>query len=72
MKNNIIVDKNPNNEYNKEKVYYCKHCLSLAVIDAGYCDYCNYCGSTDIEEATLEEYDNIYFKRFGKKFFYTD
>lgn len=69
---NTNINKDPNYIYNQETVFYCKHCLSLAVIDAGYCGYCNYCSSTDIEEATLEEYDNIYYQRFGKKFFYKD
>ena len=39
-----------NPEYNDEPVFYCKHCLSLKIRDAGLPDllYCDECGSADI------------------------
>lgn len=59
-------------DYNKEPVYYCKGCLSLkvktvaaAVLDL---DYCDDCGSTDIEQSSIEEWDYMYEKRYGFKY----
>lgn len=53
-------------------VHYCKHCLSLYIKDEGFVDMCANCGSTDTDVATLEDYDKLYFEKFGKKLFYTD
>ena len=58
--------------YNYIPVYYCKHCLSLLVIDGGFMDYCGDCGGTDIGTASLHEYDKLYQERFGVKLFYPD
>ena len=58
-------------DYNEEPVYYCKHCLSLKVrnvprIDAS--DYCDECGSTDIGQVHINEWENLYIKRHGIKY----
>lgn len=58
-------------DYNGEPIYYCKHCLSLHIMDGDFVDYCNNCGSTDVDTATLEEYDELHLKRFGRKVFNT-
>ena len=55
-------------EYNKEPVYYCKKCLSLkigyvAVLEGS--EYCEDCNSTNIEKATIEEWDKMFFNRYG-------
>ena len=55
-------------EYNKEPVYYCKKCLSLkigyvAVLEGS--EYCEDCNSTDIGTTTIEEWDKMFFKRYG-------
>lgn len=39
-------------------------------MDGGFIDYCDNCNSTDIDTCTLEEYDEMHLKRFGKKLFY--
>lgn len=56
------------NEYNDIPVYYCKNCLSLKVktvmIDSDL-DYCDDCGSTEIGEAYIEEWKDLYRKRYG-------
>lgn len=39
-------------------------------MDGGFIDYCDNCNSTDIDTSTLEEYDEMHLKRFGKKLFY--
>ena len=55
-------------EYNKEPVYYCKKCLSLkigyvAVLDGS--EYCEDCNSTNIGKAPIEEWDEMFFNRYG-------
>lgn len=68
---NRNIDRNRNNPYNKIPVYYCNNCLSLLVINGGEFieSYCDDCASTDIVKGTLDEYDELYKQRFGKKFF---
>ncbi len=57
-----------NSSYNDEPVLYCKSCLSLKVkrvssdIDL---DYCDDCGSTDIEQAHIEDWKKMYKERYG-------
>jgi hypothetical protein len=58
--------------YNDIPVYYCKHCLSLLVKCDAPIDYCDNCSSTDIGCCSLEEYDAMHLKRFGRKVFYKD
>lgn len=50
-------------EYNQIPVYYCKHCLSLAIqsLPDGT-DYCVKCGGTDIDIGTIEEWNLLYTK----------
>lgn len=66
---NLNTDKeNQHAEYNKEPVFYCKHCLSLKVrhvIGMEDSEYCDDCGSTDIAECPIEEWESIYRNKFG-------
>lgn len=56
-------------EYNKEPVFYCAHCLSLRVKELdSYVDYCDNCGSTYIETTDIFTWREMYRKRFGKDF----
>lgn len=55
-------------EYNKEPVYYCKKCLSLkigyvAVLEGS--EYCEDCNSTNIGKALIEEWDKMFFNKYG-------
>lgn len=59
-------------DYNSEPVYYCENCMSLNIKDMGFMDCCADCGETSIGTASLEEYDKIYYKRFGKRLFYPE
>lgn len=45
-----------NNKYNEEPVFYCKHCLSLKIRDAGLPEllYCDECGSTEVLSANIK------------------
>lgn len=55
-------------EYNNIPVHYCKVCLSLkikTVVEGLNLDYCEECGGTDIEESHIEEWQNLYRKRYG-------
>lgn len=56
-------------DYNAIPVYYCKHCLSLCIIGDDNMSFCNDCGLTDIGEASLEEYDNLYKEKYNKTLF---
>ena len=57
-------------EYNDEPVYYCMHCLSLAIRDMGFGDCCGECGSTAIAKGTLEQYDRLFKAKYGSNKFY--
>lgn len=60
----------PKEEYNEEPVHYCKQCLSLKVMRVAGMDdavYCDECGSTDIEEASIEEWEALFEERHGFK-----
>jgi hypothetical protein len=57
-------------EYNKEPVYYCKHCLSLNIrgVSEMDLDYCDDCGSTEIDNCLIEDWNNKYRERFGHNY----
>ena len=55
-------------QYNDIPVEYCAHCLSLAIMDADGIPYCNECGSTDIKEANIFDWENLYKTRYGKSY----
>lgn len=57
-------------DYNNEPVFYCKQCLSLlirAVPGMADMDYCNECNSTNVEKATIEEWERLYEQKYGYK-----
>lgn len=57
-------------EYNAEPVLYCERCLSLRVLGVADSDmdYCDNCGSADIKETSIEDWENLYEARYGKKY----
>ena len=61
-------------DYNREPVFYCRHCLSLKVKsmdeehDTEFLDYCDDCGSTDIGQAYIHDWEDMYRKKYGKDF----
>lgn len=61
-------------DYNREPVFYCRHCLSLRIKsmdeehDTEFLDYCDDCGSTDIVQANIHEWEDMYRKKYGKDF----
>ena len=57
--------------YNSEPVLYCRNCLSLKIFNVKGMedsDYCDECGSTAIEETSIEEWEELYKKKYGMKF----
>jgi len=63
-----------NEDYNEEKVAYCKSCLSLRIVNLGdddivpyYCDDKG-CGSTDIGYTDIHTWELLYEKRYNKKY----
>lgn len=55
-------------EYNNIPVHYCRNCMSLRTMNvAGMQEacYCDECGSTDILEASIEEWDTLYKEKYG-------
>ena len=63
-----LSTKKQDNPYDNEPVFYCKSCLSLKIktvpMMAGF-DYCDKCGSTNIEEASIWEWENKYIEKYG-------
>jgi hypothetical protein len=59
-------------DYNNEPVCYCTRCCSLNILDFGTTTvFCDDCGGTDIGTVTIDEWDIIYFKRYGKHYLNT-
>ena len=60
-------------EYNEEPVYFCRHCLSLRIMNLPNSDecYCDKCNSTDIDKDNIYVWDNLYTLRYGKSFLKT-
>lgn len=63
-------DNNDNGCSNEDHVLYCARCYSLKVIheDSIDSDCCGECGCTSIEESSFEDWEELYRKRYGKKF----
>lgn len=54
--------------YEEEPVKYCKHCLSLKIRELEGQQYCDTCGSTDIKESNVFEWEKLYVILHGEKF----
>lgn len=65
------MDKNNKEQYNEEPVHYCKRCLSLNIKEMPLMpeqDYCGDCGTVDTGIASIEEWDEMYKKRYGHQY----
>lgn len=70
---NVLSKDSIESKYNDEPVYYCKHCLSLYItcLDAfnpNEGSYCEDCSRTDIGEASIFEWREMYKNKYGKYF----
>lgn len=65
-----MTEGNLPNDYDLEPVKYCARCYSLKVKyeDSIESECCGDCGSTDILEAPIEEWEKKYERRYGHKF----
>lgn len=62
------MDNTCKEQYNDIPVHYCKSCLSLkikTVVVGSDLDFCDECGSTDIEQAHIDEWRKLYKDRYG-------
>lgn len=55
-------------QYNKEPVVFCKHCLSLKVRISGNLDYCDDCGCTELGETDIHHWEELYEQKYGIKY----
>ena len=51
---------------NNEKLYYCKRCLSLAIVKDGDILYCPKCGCGIIRRNTDEGWEKLMIDKYGK------
>lgn len=57
--------------YNKIPIFYCKNCLSLKIRDVEHIEnseYCDRCGSTDIAQTNVREWETLYKNKYGHYF----
>lgn len=62
-------------DYNRIPVHYCKNCLSLRIMNVLGMEeacYCDECGSTNIEEASIEDWDALYIESHGFDYLHSD
>lgn len=56
--------------YNDDPVYYCKDCLSLniqSIPTLDNSDYCEICGSNNIGQCSIYEWEELFEKKYGYK-----
>ncbi len=61
----------PTEIYDSIPVYYCQHCLSLKIKDVDgipHSEYCCDCGSTNISKTDIDQWEELYFKRYKHKY----
>lgn len=62
---------NKQEEYNKIPVVYCKNCLSLKVMSLSVdMDFCDECGSTEMGQCTIDDWESKYELKYNKSFIY--
>ena len=58
-------------DYNDDPVFYCEHCLSLAIKSIGDVDYCDECGGTDIKTTNIHTWEKEYKEKYGVEYLKT-
>ena len=59
---------NNKEDYNQIPIHYCEHCLSIKILTFDDKSFCDICGSMDIEQTQIEEWEEKYKEKYGKKF----
>lgn len=65
------MSKDFKDNYDDEPVYYCKRCLSLNIKEMPFfkdASYCAECTNTDIGIASIDEWKELYRKKYGHDF----
>lgn len=65
------MDRLSKEEYNNEPVLYCSECLSLRIRGVDNIDYCDECGSTQVEETHIKDWEEAYKNKYGVKYLNT-
>lgn len=57
-------------DYDEEPVVFCKRCYSLNIIHEATIDSdcCRECGCSDIDSASIQEWESLYKNRYGHSF----
>jgi len=55
-------------KYDEEPVFYCKKCMSLAILNVDNYNYCRDCGSTDVDVCMIDEWEDKYETKYGYKY----
>lgn len=55
-------------DQNEEPIYYCKSCLSLAIVNDGGESYCNECGGATIGRTNISFWVASYRLKYGKDY----
>lgn len=62
-------------DYNNVPIFFCKSCIKIKIKEVDLnkskgtkVSYCGDCGSTDIDESHITEWEERYVDRYGKKF----
>lgn len=58
-------------DYNEEPVFFCSKCLSLrirGVENQEGTEFCDECGSTEILQDSITNWETLYEQRYGTKF----
>ena len=61
-------EQNKHDKYNEIPVAYCADCLSLGILTIHGIDYCEKCGSTNIEEANIFDWEKLYKTRYSGRY----
>ena len=62
------MTKDSKGTYDDDPVYYCKRCLSLSIKDVPFVKdkcYCTECTNADIGVTSIEEWKEMYRKKYG-------
>ena len=62
------TSKSHHDKYNAEPVVYCSNCLSLKIMTVDGIDYCEECGSTNMEEANIFDWEKLYAAKYAGKY----
>ena len=65
-----MIQKKKLEDYDSEPVVYCSKCYSLNIVheDSIDSDCCGECGCSDVKTTSIEEWEEMYAKRYGHKF----